>query len=595
MDESVHSVNIQPITQSNFLNVDTYLKIIRKGVKAWNSWRKNNPSESPILDGITLLDLDLSGIDFSGLSLKRTIINRCNLSSANLISANFTQANLQANNFSNTRMIAVKLNQADLSDSEIEGANMLTASIEGACLHGLDFRNHDLRSLRLRGVSFSKANLSGQNLSNTDLSYTDLSQCILNDVNFKGANFSHANLTKTKFFNCDIRGCHFRQANLENANLRRCELTNVNFEDANLCNTDFRESDIIDTDFSRADITGTLLWKAQCRSWILKHLKCDFAYWDEQGKEKTYYNKHDFERMYSKSIQIELRYPYRLSTTEISTLPIFIEHLEASFWGTTLRLKSIQDVAGGAAVNLSVDEVGRYQPAELKDQMQEEANRVQLAQLAFRKDISLQRELKEELANIKESFWPRLLELALENEREHIRNLTIVFIDLKGFSEWGDDELSNKLSLFRGLIKPILERWHASHPNMEGDSLRVTFRNASAGLACACMMQSVLTAAGFEVRAGVEIGEVTVLHNEVTDISDIEGSAVIMAARLEGAAEPGQVLASEKVRHYIKNANDFEFLSVNAELKKSVGNKKPGDIIQCYSIVMKANDINSLQ
>jgi class 3 adenylate cyclase len=73
-------------------------------------------------------------------------------------------------------------------------------------------------------------------------------------------------------------------------------------------------------------------------------------------------------------------------------------------------------------------------------------------------DLLLQRSLKEEIANIIENFWPRLLELAAEREREVVRNLTIIFMDLSGFSLWKDDDLAHKLALFRA-SSSTLECW----------------------------------------------------------------------------------------------------------------------------------------
>jgi class 3 adenylate cyclase len=167
---------------------------------------------------------------------------------------------------------------------------------------------------------------------------------------------------------------------------------------------------------------------------------------------------------------------------------------------------------------------------------------------------------------------------------DQARNLTILFMDLKGFSQWADDELSDKLALFRGLVKPILKKWGAEHPNMEGDSLRVTFRNATAGLSCACMMRSVLMAAGFELRLGLELGEVMVVYNEVTDIPDLEGVAVSMAARLEAIAQSGEVLVSHKVRHYAERSEMFTFVPRRVPLKKSIGNLAQGEFVECFSV-----------
>src|SRR5690606_10459081 len=172
---------------------------------------------------------------------------------------------------------------------------------------------------------------------------------------------------------------------------------------------------------------------------------------------------------------------------------------------------------------------------------------------------------KEKIAAIREEFWPRLLELAADHERQQVRNLTILFMDLKGFSRWKDEELSEKLSLFRGLVKPILKKWEAGHPNMEGDSLRVTFKNVTVGLSCACMIRNVLTAAGLQLRIGVELGEVSVVDNEVTGVPDLEGVAVSMAARLEAAAEPGEILVSQKIYHYGKRSGLFKFIPRRSE------------------------------
>jgi len=157
-------------------------------------------------------------------------------------------------------------------------------------------------------------------------------------------------------------------------------------------------------------------------------------------------------------------------------------------------------------------------------------------------------------------------------------------MDLKGFSKWRDDELSEKLSLFRGLVKPILNKWSGNHPNMEGDSLRVTFTNATAGLSCACMMRNVLTAAGYELRVGVELGEVSVIRNEVTEILDLEGVAVSMAARLEAAAEAGEVLVSHRVRHYAERSDLFTFIPKRVALKKSIGSFAQGEHIDCFAV-----------
>ncbi len=566
--------------------LENVLALLSRGSVAWNTWRLKNLSNLPCLDGLELEGMNLQGVDFSEMSMNGVRINRCNLKNAKFISTKLRNSDLRYNDFSAAKFIAAKLDKSDLSGSILTGVNFLTASVIDARLQQIDFRGHDLNSLNLRGTYLAGSNLEGQNLSKHDLTDVNLVGANLKHADLSNANLSNADLTGANLHSAQLRGANFKSANLHKLDLSGKDLEGINFAGAVLTDCNLRAANLKNANLSRADITGSQLWKIQSWGWDISGIKCDRVFWDEQGTEKTYYRKHEFERIYAEAIGIELRYDYRLTANEIATLPILIEHLEASHWGTILRLKSIQDVAGGAVVKLVVEETSNYQPSELRAELQMEANRIQMAQLALRSNQDLQQNLKEEIAVIKERFWPRLLELASEYENEQVRNLTIFFMDLKGFSKWANDELSEKLSLFRGLIKPVLNKWRADHPNMEGDSLRVTFRNATTALSCACMMRGVLTAAGFELRIGVDLGEVSVVHNEVTEQADLEGTAVSMAARLEAVSNTGEVLVTERVRHYTDHKGIFKFTPRKAKLAKSIGDKKEGDIIECYSVDM---------
>ncbi len=560
------------------------IKELKKGADSWNSWRKNQATGDLNLDEVTLIDVDLENADLSKVSMRGATIKGCNLKNVDFISANLEGADLQNNDFTNAKLIAARLNKANLSGSILTNANMLTASTRNARLENIDFKGHDISGLILKNISLAGSDLEGQQLSRIDLSNSNLEE-----VNFQNADLSktiltNANLTNANLQGATFKGATFKLADLNGVDLSNMDLQSADFSGANLSNCDLREANLNKAQLSKANITGTKLWKIHTTGWVISNIVCHYAFWDKPGKEKTAYRNHEFERIFAESIAIELRYPYRLTANELATLPIFIEHLEAVHWGIILRLRSIRDVAGGALVQFVVEEVGAHNPSELKATLQNEADRIQMAQLSLRTNTKLHLQLKEKVAAIREEFWPRLLELAADHEKDQVRNLTVVFMDLKDFSKWADDELSEKLSLFRGLVKPILKKYSANYPNMEGDSLRVTFKNASAGLSCGCMMRNVLTAAGFELRIGVELGEVAVIHNEVTEIADLEGVAVSMAARLEAAAEPGEVLVSHKIRHYADHKDLFVFTPKRVKLKKSIGAKKEGDKIDCFSV-----------
>jgi uncharacterized protein YjbI with pentapeptide repeats/class 3 adenylate cyclase len=564
------------------------LDLIKKGVPSWNSWKKQ--SKAPInLDGVELSRLVLDRIDFSKVSLRGARLHGCRFVGADFTSANLEGASIQENNFTDAKLIAANLTKADLSGSVLRGANLLAVITNQTHLENIDFTGHDLSGFMLRGIS-----LAGSNLQNQQLARVDLSNSNLQDVNFAGADLcccllNGANLQGARMQGARLLGITARNANFSGLDLSGMDLTRADFSGSNLTDCDFRAANLSKTNFAGADITGAKLWKLATAGWNIDGVQCHYAYWDRAGKDKTPYRKHEFERMFGDAITIELRYPYRLADHELATLPIFIEHLAAVHWGTILRLKSINDVAGGALVQFVVEEMGSHNPSQLKKDLQDEAERIQLAQLVLRSNTQLHLQLKEKIADIREEFWPRLLELAADHEKDQVRNLTVLFMDLKGFSKWSNEELSEKLSLFRGLVKPILTKWGATHPNMEGDSLRVTFRNATAGLSCACMIRGVLMAAGFELRIGMEMGEVLVVHNEVTDVDDLEGVAVSMAARLEAAAEPGEVLVSHRVRHYTERSRRFNFIPRQVPLKKGIGTKSPGDSVDCFAVEMLGN------
>lgn len=565
------------------------LHALEQGASFWNSWRKRQANVDINLDGVELEGMNFNGYDFSKVSFCNARVAHCSFQYADLIFANLQGSFFQHNDFSYAKLIAANLSRCDLSGSILFLAKILTANTRNARLENIDFRGHDISSLILRDVSLAGSNLEAQQLARVDFSNSNLAGVNLCNADLSNAIFTGANLSCANMRGVNLSGAVFKAANLTGVDLHQLDLHKADFASANLSDCDLRGANLSKVRLTGATITGSKLWKITSAGWNIANIKCAHAYWDENGQEKTVYRPHEFERIFAEAITIELRYPYRLADHELATLPIFLEHLAAVHWGTILRLKSISDVAGGALVKFVVEEVGRHNPTELKNQLQTEAERIQLAQLMLRTNTQLHVQLKEKMAAIREEFWPRLLELAADHEQEQVRKLTILFMDLKGFSQWGNDELSEKLALFRGLVKPILKKWSADHPNMEGDSLRVTFKNATAGLACACMMRNVLRAAGFELRIGVELGEVSIVHNEVTDIPDLEGVAVSMAARMEAAAEPGEVLVSHMVRHYAERSDLFSFTPRRVPLKKSIGTLAQGEHVECFAVEATKN------
>ncbi|MEM7249565.1 MAG: adenylate/guanylate cyclase domain-containing protein [Acidobacteriota bacterium] len=133
------------------------------------------------------------------------------------------------------------------------------------------------------------------------------------------------------------------------------------------------------------------------------------------------------------------------------------------------------------------------------------------------------------------------------------RNLTIMFTDIKGFtarvSAGSRDDLTRLREAHDRLLKPVFAHFGGTIVKTIGDAFLVRFDSPTDGVLCGVAIQEVLrqhaeTAAEddrIEVRVAINSGEV-----EVVD-GDILGEPVNIAARLESAAEAGQVWFTEAV------------------------------------------------
>jgi len=551
----------------------------------WPQWKKTNQSSSIVFEDEDFYDLVLSDFDFSNVHFINCHFDHCTFKTTNFISANLSHSKFNHCDFTGATLIASVLENTVFRKCQLQKINFLTAQFNKTTIVNTDLSHIDLQSINLRGIILDGCDLRKQNLAGKDLSHASLRQVDLRGADLTNAIFNHANLQSAVMAVTLVKGCQFKQADLSQTNLSALDFSGSNFHAANMSSCDLSGTNLSDSNLSQANITNSVLFNINTISWDISGIVCEHAYWDQGATTKTSYAEHEFERMYAESLTIDLKYDFRLTANELATLPILIEHLQARHWGVSLRLKSVGDIAGGALVTLVVDEVGNYSVGELERSLKEEASTIQNAQLAMRADKNMQRELREAVSGIKEKFWPRLLELAAEYEIDQIRNFCVLFIDLKGFTQWSNTTISERLSLFRGLLKPILAKWNASYPNMEGDSLRATFKSAKSAVECAWMIRHVLMAAEFELRIGIDLGEVTIVHNEVTEQSDLEGTAVSMASRLESMAESGHIYVSEKVKHYAEQqTSQFRFTPIKSQLTKNIGSKMAGDWIEVYDI-----------
>jgi class 3 adenylate cyclase len=126
---------------------------------------------------------------------------------------------------------------------------------------------------------------------------------------------------------------------------------------------------------------------------------------------------------------------------------------------------------------------------------------------------------------------------------------TLLAVDIVGSTqravELGDRRWHAVLDEYDRLVERELARHRGRLVNRAGDGVLATFDGPAHALRCAAALGEAARAIGLELRAGVHTGECEARGG------DVAGIAVHLAARLQGVARPGEVLASSTVRDLV--------------------------------------------
>ena len=354
--------------------------------------REANLREADLI-GANLSEANLRGANLREADLSRAIFFLADLIGADLIGANLSEANLRKTNLSKADLsevdlIGADLREANLCEANLRGADLHGANLRGANFIGANFIGADLIEADLIEVDLSRANLREVDLSEVDLSEADLSEANLRGADLRGANLSEVNLIGAYLIGADLREADLRKAdlsraNLSEANLREVDLSEANLSEANLSranligaylettdlsaadlthasleSVDLRRCDMIDSNLDGAVLTGAKIWESKQSGWSIKGVICEYVCFDREGTVMTEFEPGEFEKLYSEQTKIVLHYEDGLTQFEVTTLPALIQFIESKHPGSSLRLRTIGEDAGGASVTVAVDELG---------------------------------------------------------------------------------------------------------------------------------------------------------------------------------------------------------------------------------------------
>ena len=143
--------------------------------------------------------------------------------------------------------------------------------------------------------------------------------------------------------------------------------------------------------------------------------------------------------------------------------------------------------------------------------------------------------------------------------------MTVLFCDVTGSTELGEsldpERLRALLARYFERMKAIVERHGGSVEKFIGDAVMAVFGvpvlhedDALRAVRAAVEMRDALPELGLQGRIGVMTGEVVTGTEERL----ATGDAVNVAARLEQAAQPGEVLVGEPTLALVRDAADVE-------------------------------------
>ncbi|HLY85780.1 MAG TPA: adenylate/guanylate cyclase domain-containing protein [Gaiellaceae bacterium] len=164
-----------------------------------------------------------------------------------------------------------------------------------------------------------------------------------------------------------------------------------------------------------------------------------------------------------------------------------------------------------------------------------------------------------------------------EAPREVRKTVTVVFCDLTGSTALGaatdPEALRATMRGYYDEMRGILERHGGTVEKFVGDAVMAVFGvpvahedDALRAVRAAWEMRSAVPALGLVARIGVNTGEVVAGEGDTL----VTGDTVNVAARLEQAAEPGEVLVGSETQRLVRDAVRVEPVPVEAKGKGRV-------------------------
>jgi class 3 adenylate cyclase/pimeloyl-ACP methyl ester carboxylesterase len=125
----------------------------------------------------------------------------------------------------------------------------------------------------------------------------------------------------------------------------------------------------------------------------------------------------------------------------------------------------------------------------------------------------------------------------------------VLFTDIVGSTEKqamvGDLAWKGVVERHHAIVREALGRWRGRESDVAGDGFYATFDGPARAIRCAQEIGRVVRALGIEVRAGIHVGECTIVDGK------LGGLTVSIGARVATQAEPSTILVTQTVKDLV--------------------------------------------
>jgi class 3 adenylate cyclase len=134
---------------------------------------------------------------------------------------------------------------------------------------------------------------------------------------------------------------------------------------------------------------------------------------------------------------------------------------------------------------------------------------------------------------------------------------TVLFTDIVGSTrlaaDLGDERWEVRLAEHNRIVRRLLSRFAGNEVKVVGDGFLATFDGPARAVRCAVAIRDEVKELDLDVRAGLHVGEIELLAN------DVAGIAIHIGARVSALAGPGEVLVSSTVKDLVVGSGlEFE-------------------------------------